>query len=213
MEKESRSARQQDTFKMKESISEFFSHHSGVPQGLPVPRNKTGRGFSHMWTARALCPRSYICSFTEESEYVFRHLHSQMMSKLMLTTSFLERISNGDVAVTSDQFPNFLYNEDEAEDLTEENPDDWDAEKGLLRSSLCLWVSCSIFMLQILWAQFIESYKCIFMGNGSWKPSDKNRKGPVSRINGMTQVTPPTIAYAVAQVCFHIVNCFSLNAI
>lgn len=124
------------------------------------------------------------------------------MSKLMLITSFLERISNGDVAVTSDQFPNFLYNEDEAEDITEENPDDWDAEKGLLRSSLCLWVSCLIFMLQILWAQFIESYKCIFMGNGSWKPSDKKRKGPISKINGMTQVTPATIAYAVAQVCF-----------
>jgi hypothetical protein len=58
-------------------------------------------------------------------------------------TSFLERITNGAVEITSEQFPNFLYDEDEAEELTEEKPGDWDAEKGLLCSSLCLWVSCS----------------------------------------------------------------------
>lgn len=63
----------------------------------------------------------------------------------MLMISFLERITNGDVEITSDQFPNFLYDADEAEVLTEENPDDWDAEKGLLRSGLCLWVRFSIF--------------------------------------------------------------------
>jgi len=68
----------------------------------------------------------------------------------MFMTSFLERITSGDVEITSDQFPNFLYDEDKAEKLTEENPDDWDAEKGLLRSSLCLWVSCLIFMLRML---------------------------------------------------------------
>ena len=64
--------------------------------------------------------------------------------KSMLMTSFLECITNGDVEVTSDQFPNFLYDEDEAKELTEENPGNWDAEKGLLWSSLCLWVSCLI---------------------------------------------------------------------
>lgn len=59
----------------------------------------------------------------------------------MLVTSFLERITNGDIEITSDQFPNFLYDEALAEELTEENPGNWDAEKGLLRSSLCVWVS------------------------------------------------------------------------
>jgi hypothetical protein len=29
-------------------------------------------------TARALCPRSYICSFTEELGYIFHNLHSQI---------------------------------------------------------------------------------------------------------------------------------------
>lgn len=51
------------------------------------------------------------------------------------------------------------------------------------------------------------------MGNGFWKSSDKNRKSSVSKINGMTEVTPVTIAYAVAQVCFHLVNCSPLNPI
>jgi hypothetical protein len=68
----------------------------------------------------------------------------------MLMASFLERITNGDIEVTSDQFPNFLYDESEAQVLTEENPSNWDAEKGLLRSSLCLWVSHLIFMLRML---------------------------------------------------------------
>jgi hypothetical protein len=38
------------------------------------------------------------------------------------------------------------------------------------------------------------------MGNGFWEPGDKKKKSPVSKINGMTQVTPATIAYAIAQV-------------
>ena len=70
--------------------------------------------------------------------------------KSMLMTSFLERITNRGIEVTSDQFPNFPYDKDKAEELTEENPGNWDAEKGLLRSSLCLWVSCLIFTLQML---------------------------------------------------------------
>ena len=76
MEKDSQSARQQDTFKMKEGIPDFFTHHSHVPRELPIPRDKSGRGFNHIWTAQALCPRSYIHSFTEQPGYVFRHFLS-----------------------------------------------------------------------------------------------------------------------------------------
>lgn len=81
MEMESRSARQQDTSKVKEGIPEFFAHHSADPLGLPIPRDKTGRGFNHMGTARALCPRSYIYSFTKESRYVFHHILSQINAR------------------------------------------------------------------------------------------------------------------------------------
>ena len=59
----------------------------------------------------------------------------------MVASRFVERITSGNVEITSKQFPNFLYDEDEAEDLTVENPEDWDVERGLLRSAICVWVS------------------------------------------------------------------------
>lgn len=40
------------------------------------------------------------------------------------------------------------------------------------------------------------------MGNGFWSPSERKKKSAVGKINGLAQVTPATIAYAVAQVCF-----------
>jgi hypothetical protein len=106
--------------------------------------------------------------------------------RLMFLSSFLERIMNGAIKITSDQFPNFLYDEDKAEELTEENPDDWDAEKGLLHSSLCLWVSDSLFICYNVIDSMYELYKCIFMGSGFWEPTDKKKKAPVSKINRLT---------------------------
>lgn len=41
------------------------------------------------------------------------------------------------------------------------------------------------------------------MGNGFWTPSERKKKSAVGKINGLTQVTPATIAYAVAQVYFY----------
>jgi len=38
------------------------------------------------------------------------------------------------------------------------------------------------------------------MGNGFWTVTDRKKKSAVGKINGMTRVTPATIAYAVAQV-------------
>lgn len=61
MERESQGARQQDTNKLKEGLWEFFAHDDvEVPL---VPKGKTGRGFNHAGTARALCPRAYISDF------------------------------------------------------------------------------------------------------------------------------------------------------
>jgi uncharacterized protein DUF6698 len=68
MEKESQSARQQDTNKLKEGIWEFFAQDD---EDLPVlPRHKTGRGFNHIGTARALCPRAYIWEFDNTEGFV-----------------------------------------------------------------------------------------------------------------------------------------------
>jgi hypothetical protein len=40
------------------------------------------------------------------------------------------------------------------------------------------------------------------MGNGFWSETDKKKKSVIRQINGLAQVTPSTIAYAVAQVWF-----------
>lgn len=68
-----------------------------------------------------------------------------VISILTFPYSFVDKIMNGEVEVTADQFPNFLYDEREAEELLEGNPEGWDVEKGLLRGVLCVWVSTQIF--------------------------------------------------------------------
>jgi len=68
MEKESQSARQQDTNKLKEGLWGFFAQDDVDTPA--VPRDKTGRGFNHSGTARALCPRAYIWDFDTDEGYV-----------------------------------------------------------------------------------------------------------------------------------------------
>jgi hypothetical protein len=125
---------------MKNGIRDYFSQYQAhdVP---PVPQDKTGRGFNHIETARALCPRAYIYKFDNDETYALNSsfIHANTSHR------FLERITSGEVEVTPDAFPNFLYDESEAEELLEENPEGWNAENGLLLSSLCLWVSSCFF--------------------------------------------------------------------
>jgi hypothetical protein len=40
------------------------------------------------------------------------------------------------------------------------------------------------------------------MGNRFWLPTERKKQSVVGKINGLTQVTPATIVYAVAQVTF-----------
>ena len=72
MDRESQSARQQDTNKMKEGIPQFFASDADTVQNQlpPVPRDKSGRGFNNFATARALCPRAHIYDFNHDDEYV-----------------------------------------------------------------------------------------------------------------------------------------------
>ena len=117
---------------------EIFAHENvEVPA---VPRDKTGQDFNHIGTAWALCPHTYIWDFDNDDRYVFFHINCF----LTLSSSFLEKITSGEIEITADQFPNFLYDE-EAADLPSDG--DWDVEGGLLRSSLCLWVRTSVFFL------------------------------------------------------------------
>jgi hypothetical protein len=72
MAKASLSARQQDTNKVKVGIPEWFMRTTDPtePQIGAVPRDKTGRGFNHYLTARALCPRVHIYPFDHDEMYV-----------------------------------------------------------------------------------------------------------------------------------------------
>jgi hypothetical protein len=102
--------------------------------------DKTGRGFNHLGTERALCPRAYIYEFDNNPGYVL----NLRFCLLILCLSFLEKITSGNIEITADQFPNFLYDEDNADQPSEE--EEWDIEYGLLCSLLCLWVRRSIFL-------------------------------------------------------------------
>lgn len=130
---------QQDANKLKEGLQDFFAQDDiAVP---PVPRDKTSRGFNHLGMAHALCPRAYIYEFDNDPKYV-SHI---ILNLLMLWSRFLEKITSREVEITADQFPNFLYDEINAELPSED--EEWDVEYGLLHSSLCLWVHSSTFLL------------------------------------------------------------------
>jgi hypothetical protein len=72
MDRESQSARQQDTNKMKEGIPEFFARDptTAKMQAPPIPRDKTGHGFNHPAMACVLCPHAYIFDFDHDAQYV-----------------------------------------------------------------------------------------------------------------------------------------------
>ena len=61
---------------------------------------------------------------------------------LTVSSSFIERIMSGEIGITANQFPNFLYNEHVADLPSRE--EDWDVENGLLCSDFCLWVCDSV---------------------------------------------------------------------
>ncbi|KAF8225243.1 hypothetical protein L208DRAFT_1380731 [Tricholoma matsutake] len=119
--------------------------------------------------AHALCPRAYIYEFDNDPK-------------------FLEKITSREVEITADQFPNFLYDEINAELPSED--EEWDVKYGLLHSSMCLW-----------------AYKYILLGNGFWMPLNKRRKSVVGKLNRLTQVMLETIGYTVAQVNFALSSC------
>jgi hypothetical protein len=58
------------------------------------------------------------------------------------------------------------------------------------------------FHVVFILAWILQAFKCIFMGNGFWMATNKKKKAGIGKINGLTHITPSTIAYAVAQVCF-----------
>jgi hypothetical protein len=108
-----------------------------------------------------------------------RELSSLAFPILTLPARFLDHLTSGEIRVTANQFPNFLYDESEVELLLEENLEEWNVEKGLLQSSLCLWVSFYINFTSF--SYWLGSYRrsnasSWVMGSG-WQQTRKKRQG------------------------------------
>jgi hypothetical protein len=80
---------------------------------------------------------------------MFYDAYSQLLT---LSSRFLEKITSGEIEITADQFPNFLYDEANADPPS--GDEEWNVENGLLCSTLCLWVRGSVS-----WSCFEVSWK------------------------------------------------------
>jgi hypothetical protein len=148
-------ARSDDTKSLKGAILEWITPR-GQPLTPPLTRNsKVDRGFHHERTGALLCPAGLDWS----------------------NTDIREKLRSGDLAVSGDQWPIFLY-----QGYRYDPEDPWN---GLLRSTL-----------------LVSAYKHIFTSPSSVEKEPKATRSGNARIHGMTQVTPASIAYVATQVRF-----------
>ncbi|KIM76841.1 hypothetical protein PILCRDRAFT_77388 [Piloderma croceum F 1598] len=155
LQKGTSSGRADDTKSLKGPILDWITPR-GQPLNPPLARNiKTDRGFHHERTGALLCPAGMDWSNTETKE----------------------KLRSGEMAVTGDQWPIFLYH---GYSYGPEDP--WN---GLFRSSI-----------------LVSAYKHIFTSPSSVEKEPKATRSGNARIHGMTQVTSASIAYVATQVRF-----------
>ena len=105
-----------------------------------------------------------------------------------------EQLKNGEIVVAGDQWPLLVYADYE---YNAEEP--WE---GLFRSKLLVWVHSLIFFAKLnLTSLLLKAYKHIFTSPSSVEKEAKATRSGNARIHGMTQVTPPSLAYVATQVC------------
>jgi hypothetical protein len=114
---------------------------------------KLDRGFHHERTGALLCPAGLDWS----------------------NAGIKEKLRSGEMAVSGDQWPLFLYHG--------YNYDPEDPWNGLFRSML-----------------LVSGYKHIFTSPSSVDKEPKATRSGNARIHGMTRVTPASIAYIATQV-------------
>jgi len=148
-------ARSDDTKSLKGSILDWITPR-GQPLNPPLARNvKIDRGFHHERTGALLCPAGMDWSNLEVKE----------------------KLRSGELAVSGDQWPIFLY---QGYQYDQEDP--WN---GLFRSAL-----------------LVSAYKHIFTSPSSVDKEPKATRSGNARIHGMTKVTAASIAYVATQVRF-----------
>ncbi|KAH7919091.1 hypothetical protein BV22DRAFT_1023570, partial [Leucogyrophana mollusca] len=152
-------ARGDDTKSLKGSVLDWIT-----PKGQnlvpPLARNlKMDRGFHHERTGALLCPAGLDWTNTE----------------------LKAKLRSGEMVVTGDQWPLFLY-----ADYSYDFDDPWN---GLFRSAL-----------------LVCAYKHVFTSPSSVDKEPKATRSGNARIHGMTRVTLPSIAYIATQVRFSLTS-------
>ena len=128
IQKGASSARADDTKSLKGAILDWITP-KGQPLNPPLSRNvKIDWGFHHERTGALLCPVGLDWS---NIEYALRS--SSTGSPHLMAHRTKEKLRNGELAVSGDQWPVFLYH---GYHYNEEDP--WN---GLFRSSLLITVS------------------------------------------------------------------------
>jgi hypothetical protein len=162
---------------------------------------KSDRGFHHERTGALLCPGGLDWS---NSEYVFSVLFSGHKTHVMISARTKEKLRSGEMSVSGDQWPIFLY-----QGYSYDPEDPWN---GLLRSNILVSVS-------YLWSfpdsnsTCFQGYKHIFTSPSSVEKEPKATRSGNARIHGMTRVTPASIVYVATQVNFHSMSIFWLMLI
>jgi hypothetical protein len=124
------SARSDDTKSLKSAVLDWITPR-GQPLNPPLARNvKNERGFHHERTGALLCPADLDWSNNEYS------CHTLCMAQLLTSVTpgrIKEKLRNGELTITGDQWPIFIYH-----GYNYDKEDPWN---GLLRSSLLVMVS------------------------------------------------------------------------
>ncbi|TEB23232.1 hypothetical protein FA13DRAFT_1640163 [Coprinellus micaceus] len=155
LNKGSSSARSADTRALKSAVIDWITPPGGA-LSLPLSRNvKTDWGFFHYTTGRLLCPATLDWS-DEDTRKGLR---------------------NGDIAVSGDSWPIFLYNDHV---FNPENP--WE---GLLQGKL-----------------LVTAFKCIFTSPSSAEKEPRATRSGNAKLHGMKTVTVASIAYVSTLVRF-----------
>jgi hypothetical protein len=105
--------------------------------------------------------------------------------------SIKEKLRNGELSVTGDQWPIFLYH-----GYNYDKDDPWN---GLFRSSLLVTVGLPQCPHPLLMFH-LQAFKHVFTSPSSVDQEPKATRSGNARIHGMTHVTPASIAYVATQV-------------
>ncbi|KAG6825179.1 hypothetical protein H0H92_004460 [Tricholoma furcatifolium] len=153
LSKAASSARTADTHKVSTSICELMVESSEDRVTLPIPFQKPLRGWEHLDTGCFNCPSRYFNDYD---------------------TDMLAELKSGELEVTADDFPAFMY------DLSLR--DDEDILAGLCRGFL-----------------LIRTVRHIFFGSGVPKLKKPGTKPTIGEKLGVKVITPEMIAYAACQ--------------